>query len=373
MYQKFLIILPVVWGILVLGCNGGSGDGEAPTYDYSIFLQTVPISYDPNFESLLKVKVKPDLKRQTGNFVLFFEIYKSDDNSFIGQSNWFYYWDDDPDTDPAEIALEWGGGDHFLLTGANENAGKFYIVAYLEKYDENFPGKNAQRLSYSFKKSKEITIKKYNYQNYYYTINVEMDQQDRVFFWEDFSTATVREAFNPTHKQFVFIDDELDLKKKYIVDDETKVYEYIQQHKNDENKYYLCGIAGFVFSETDQRLTSTLGRTVIKGSNEENVYGSLIGMDNIDQVEKISAFIETDYFYWAAQQTVVIHELGHQLGLQEAEHNYDNHNGNIYCVMYKGIYRDFSDDTGDQYSGRTLMTNPHFCERHVEILLSIVP
>lgn len=191
-----------------------------------------------------------------------------------------------------------------------------------------------------------------------------------VFQFED--TSALQFAFNAVDTEDSIVESDIYLSAEFVRLDSTDDYFdfklYINSHKDNPNRMYLCGIKEF--RDGANQLLDLAGFTRVTldefGLPEPPslLTGSMVAVKSLlvrakeyqqDLTQRFLGVTFKQLIEWA-----VIHELGHQRAVVGEEGH-----SSMFCVVQIDAIMDYGSSFYNLYS------NPHFCETHMNLLKAV--
>jgi hypothetical protein len=165
-------------------------------------------------------------------------------------------------------------------------------------------------------------------------------------------------AFNIANTTYNIIENDMNLPCSLIADNTPARAEYIDGHKQFDDKMYLCGIKGF--RDAQGNLVEKAGATIWTDTinfTPSGYSGSLIAVKSI--INQSAPLYKV--YYNEIITAVTIHELGHQRAILHHHDEFGNP-PRPFCIMnehfiYSSLFNTYS--------------NPHFCNECINKIKNI--
>ena len=255
-----------------------------------------------------------------------------------------------PSAVPQLNAIEFGGG--WLV----DETGDYKLIAKVFNLVADPPQSTSSSSWNNF------TIEKFNEDNLT-TYTVEYDQCDlqMVYGKADLGyrgEEVINQAFVQAGVKFNFsgIDGTIFGCNIISIDFPDAAFDFVNTNRNQGRNIYLAGVIGFHRSEGNPPW----------GIHVEGERAALIAYSDINDYAATNPFgtDSDDCDNWtcltrqAILQGIITHEFGHIFSLGD-----DGDHSSIWCVMYNGTV---GRGPFDNPPGRYLMSNPHFCDTHLD-------
>jgi predicted Zn-dependent protease len=309
--------------------NGGNGE-----YGFDV-VTPLPQTFNCNDSGYFRICIQPEIENIIGNNRLWFELEK-DNNDY--RSNYASF----PSGSHSSEYLEWGG---------SLPSGTYWVTACMINIQLDAGCEDSICESYGnslgFLEVTECAQPQRVMDIEYFCQISDTSIIDRYDVFLSPNTAAYMDiAFNAANTACSVTTYDTDLPSELILNDKDSIKNYIFNHKQSEDRMFLCGIKGFK-GEYGNFMQLKRGITMIDTNtfSYSKTTGSIVAVKTCINYASIS--IKVDYNDWVT--AVTIHELGHQRGIGgHHEAGYEPR----FCIMNPGL----------SFVGNNTDYNPHFCE-----------